>query len=213
MLMKSTISIFFVVALSAFNHGITTDGKVVSTFPGWRNNNVPIWEIDKDHSSVCFMVKHMGIAEVKGFFRTFSGTMESAEEDFSDALIKLSVDVNSIDSNNEARDTHLKSNDFFNAVQFPQMTFESKSFKKQKGDNYKLSGILTIRDVSRNVSFDVEYLGSIAIIGIEKVAFKAVTKINRLDYNIQWNQTTPDGILILGNEVTIELNLEMNKSI
>jgi len=178
-----------------------------------RLPNLDVWEIDPEHSNVCFSIHHLGIAEVMGFFRKFSGSMEAASGDFSDAKIQFSIDVNSIESNNEDRNDHLKSNGFFYADQFPEMKFESKSFKKQKGNNYKLSGELTIRDITKNVTFDVEYLGAVTVTGIQKAAFRAETKINRFEFNIKWNTTTPDGIPIIDERVSILLNLEFSKEI
>jgi polyisoprenoid-binding protein YceI len=172
-----------------------------------------VWEIDPDHSNVCFTIHHLGISEVMGFFRKFNGSMESAAADFSDAKIQFTIDVNSIESNNESRNLHLKSNGFFYADQFPEMNFTSKSFKKQKGNYYKLAGELTIRDVSKNVTFNVEYLGAVTVTGIQKAAFKAETTINRFEYNINWNTTTPDGIQIIDDRVNILLNLEFSKEI
>jgi polyisoprenoid-binding protein YceI len=172
-----------------------------------------VWEIDPEHSNVCFTIHHLGIAEVMGFFRKFNGSMESASDDFSDAKIQFNIDVNSIESNNESRNMHLKSNGFFYADQFPEMKFKSKSFKKQKGNNYKLSGELTIRDVTKNVTFDVEYLGAVTVTGVRKVAFKAEATINRFEFNIKWNTTTPDGIQIIDDRVNILLNLELSKEI
>ena len=178
-----------------------------------RLPDTEVWEIDPEHSNVCFIIHHLGIAEVMGFFRRFNGSMESASEDFSEAKIQFNVDVNSIESNNEGRNIHLKSNGFFYVDQFPEMKFVSKSFKKQKGNKYKLSGELTIRDVTKNVTFDVEYLGSVTVTGIQKVAFKAETTINRFEFDIKWNTTTPDGIQIIDDRVGILLNLELSKQI
>jgi polyisoprenoid-binding protein YceI len=178
-----------------------------------RLPNLDVWEIDPEHSNVCFSIHHLGISEVMGFFKKFTGTMEATSDDFSDAKIQFSVDVNSIESNNEERNVHLKSNGFLYADQYPEMKFKSKSFKKQKGDNYKLSGELTIRDVTKNVTFDVEYLGAVTVTGIQKLAFKAETTINRFEYNIKWNTTTPDGIQIIDERVNISLNLEFSKGI
>lgn len=178
-----------------------------------RLPNSTVWELDPDHSNVYFSIHHLGIAEVMGFFRKFSGSMESSSDDFSGAKIQFTVDVNSIESNNENRNLHLKSNGFFYVDQYPDMKFTSKSFKKQKGNNYKLSGELTIRNVTKNVTFDVEYLGSVTVTGVQKVAFKAETRINRFDFNINWNTTTPDGIQIIDERVNILLNLEFSKEI
>ena len=178
-----------------------------------RLPNSTAWELDPDHSNVCFTIHHLGISEVMGFFQKFSGSMESSSDDFSDAKIQFTIDVNSIESNNENRNLHLKSNGFFYTDQYPEMKFTSKSFKKQKGNQYKLSGELTIRDVTKNVTFNVEYLGSVTVTGIQKVAFKAETTINRFEFNINWNTTTPDGIQIIDNRVNILLNLEFSKEI
>ncbi len=178
-----------------------------------RLPNATVWKLDHDHSNVCFKIHHLGIAEVLGFFRKFTGSMESSSDDFSEATIQFTVDVNSIDSNNESRNLHLKSNGFFYVDQYPEMKFISKSFKKQKGNDYKLSGELTIRDVTKNVTFDVEYLGEVTVTGIQKVAFKAETTINRFDFNIKWNTTTPDGVQIIDDRVSILLNLEFSKEI
>ncbi len=174
--------------------------------------NPMVWNIDPEHSNVCFTIHHLGIAEVMGFFRKFSGSMESATDDFSDAKVQLTVDVNSIESNNEPRNVHLKSSGFFYADQFPEMKFVSKSFKKQKGNNYKLSGELTIRDITKNITFDVEYLGTVTVTGIQKLAFKAETTINRFNFDIKWNTTTPDGIQVIDERVSILLNLELNQT-
>jgi polyisoprenoid-binding protein YceI len=138
-----------------------------------------------------------------GIFRTFEGGVESMSDDFSDAEIQLTVDVNSIDSNNEARDIHRKSSSFFFADQFPEMKFQSRSFKKQKGSLYKLTGELTMRGVTKNVAFDVEYLGEVTVNGIRKVAFKAETRINRFDFDTNWNTKTPDEIQIVDERVSI----------
>lgn len=198
--------------LSSFNAIDRNSSLTEERWFGYAQD-VTQWELDKEHSNICFTVYHLGIAEVKGFFKEFSGTMESSSDDFSDADIAFVVNVNSIDSNSPARDTHLKSNDFFNAVQFPEMKFEGKSFKKQKGNEYKLTGELTIRDVTKKVSFDVEYLGRTNVVGIGKIAFKGVTTINRFEYSINWNQLTPEGTPVLGADVTIELNIEFSEMI
>ena len=205
-----SVFIMLFIFLSGFNSETEIDGR---TERPNGNIQMDLWEIDWEHSNVCFTIVHLGIADVMGIFRKFDGKMESPGDDFDNAKISLTVDVNSIDSNNESRDKHLKSNDFFNAVQFPEMKFESKSFKKLKGNKYKLTGELTIRDVTKNVTFEVEHLGTLSVTGIQKAAFKATTNINRLDYKMSWNTLTPDGIQIVGNKVTIDLNLEMSKDI
>src|ERR1700694_3878999 len=106
------------------------------------------WVVDKTHSNVKFAVTHLVISEVEGYFKIFDGSMETNKPDFSDAKISFSVDINSINTDNENRDKHLKSDDFFNAEKYPQMKFESSSFTHLGNNKYKLTGNLTIRDVT-----------------------------------------------------------------
>jgi polyisoprenoid-binding protein YceI len=115
------------------------------------------WSLDKGHSNVKFTVTHMVVSEVDGTFKIFDGSMEHSKPDYSDAKIAFTVDVNSVNTDNENRDKHLKSDDFFNAAQFPTMKFESTAFTPLGGNKYKLDGNLTIRDVTKPVSFDVRF--------------------------------------------------------
>ena len=169
------------------------------------------WTLDKSHSNVKFTVTHMVVSEVDGSFKLFDGSMEHSKPDFSDAKIAFSVDVNSIDTDNENRDKHLKSDDFFNAEKFPAMKFESTSFTPQGGNKYKLDGNLTIRDVTKPVSFDVTYGGSIAGQRGSKAGFKAKTTINRFDYNLKWDRATETDGLVVAKEVVITVNAQLNE--
>jgi polyisoprenoid-binding protein YceI len=163
------------------------------------------WTIDAAHSFVNFSVKHSGISFVDGSFRKFNGEISAPKDDFTGAKVNFTVDVASVNTSVEMRDNHLKSNDFFNAEKYPQMTFESTSFKKVKGNIYALTGNLTIRDVTKSVKFDV-LLGGIVKDqkGGSKAGFLATTKINRLDYNVSYD---PTGMGI-GKDVNITLNLQ-----
>ena len=118
------------------------------------------WNVDNAHSSVKFSVSHLVISEVEGAFKKFTGNITSAKPDFTDAAINFAIDVNSINTDNDMRDKHLKGDDFFNAEQYPNMTFKSTSFKKLSGNKYALSGNLTIRNVTKPVKFDVVYGGT-----------------------------------------------------
>ncbi|MEJ5265217.1 MAG: YceI family protein [Bacteroidales bacterium] len=170
------------------------------------------WQVDKAHSTVKFSVQHLVISEVEGSFRTFDGSIVSKNDDFTDAVIDFSVDVNSINTDNEMRDNHLKSDDFFNAAKFPKMTFKSKSFKKVSGNKYELVGDLTIRDVTKTVKFDVTYGGTVKDpYGNIKAGFKASAVINRFDYGLKWNALTEAGGAVVGNEVNVSLKLEFAK--
>jgi polyisoprenoid-binding protein YceI len=169
------------------------------------------WSLDKAHSNVKFTVTHMVVSEVDGSFKLFDGSMEHNKPDYSDAKINFTVDVNSVDTDNENRDKHLKSDDFFNAEKFPQMKFESTSFTPLGGNKYKLAGNLTIRDVTKPVNFDVTYGGSISGQRGAKAGFKATTTINRFDYNLKWDRATETGGLVVSKEVGITVNVELNE--
>ena len=169
------------------------------------------WTIDKVHSNVKFTVTHLVISEVEGYFKIFDGSMEHSKPDFSDARINFSVDINSINTDNENRDKHLKSDDFFNAEKFPQMKFESTSFTPLGNNKYKLAGNLTIRDVSKPVTFDVTYGGTANMGPTTKAGFKAKTTINRFDYGLKWDKATESGGLVVGKDVEIVVNAELNQ--
>lgn len=163
------------------------------------------WSVDPMHSFVTFEVKHMGISFVDGSFKKFEGTIDAAKADLTDAKINFTVDVNSINTDVEPRNNHLKTDDFFNAAKYPTMTFVSTSFKKVKAGNYALSGKLTIRDVTKDVVFNVVYGGTAKDQQSNvKAGFNATTTINRLDYNIKYD---PTGMGV-AKDVKITLNLE-----
>lgn len=170
------------------------------------------WTLDKVHSNVKFTVTHMVVSEVDGSFKLFDGTMEHTKPDYSDAKITFTVDVNSIDTDNENRDNHLKGEDFFNAAKFPQMKFESTSFKPLGGNKYKLDGNLTIRDVTKPVTFDVTYGGTINTQRGAKAGFKAKATINRFDFGLKWDRATETGGLVVGKEVEINVNAQLNEA-
>ena len=168
------------------------------------------WNVDKMHSAVKFSVSHLVISEVDGSFKIFDGNMVAAKEDFSDAKINFTVDVNSINTDNTNRDGHLKSDDFFNAEKYPNMTFVSTSFKKKSGSTYELTGNLTIRDVTKKVTFSVKYGGTTKDpYGNTKAGFKVTGSINRLAYGLKWNNLTEAGGAVVGADVDLTVNLEM----
>ena len=169
------------------------------------------WTLDKGHSNVKFTVTHMVVSEVDGSFKNFDGTVEHTKPDYSDAVVTFTVDVNSVDTDNENRDKHLKSDDFFNAEQFPQMKFQSTSFKPLGGNKYQLDGNLTIRDITKPVTFDVTYGGAINTQRGAKVGFRAKTTVNRFDYNLKWDRATEAGGLVVAKEVVITINAQFNE--
>lgn len=170
------------------------------------------WKIDPAHSEVSFKVKHLVISTVVGNFKSFDAAVETNNEDFSDAVIKFEADINSISTKNEQRDAHLKSADFFDAVNHPKMTFVSTSVKKISDFELEVIGNLTIRGITREVKLDVIYNGTVSGFGDSHVAgFEVRGKINRFDFGLQWNALTEAGGVVVSNEVKIEILAEFNK--
>jgi polyisoprenoid-binding protein YceI len=169
------------------------------------------WKFDKVHSSVTFSVRHMVISNVSGNFKDFSVVLKSEKEDFSDATVEGTIQVASISTDNDTRDKHLKSDDFFNAEKFPEIKFKSTKFEKLGDNKYKITGDLTMRDVTKEVTFDAVLNGTLKTDKGWLSAWKATTTINRFDYNLKWSKTVETGGLIVGQDVTITLNLELNK--
>lgn len=170
------------------------------------------YKIDKAHSEITFKVKHMMISNVSGSFTAFDAAMESSADDFSDAKISFEADVNSITTNNEQRDGHLKGDDFFAAVQFPKISFESAAFTKKSGEKYILTGDLTVRGVTKPVELDVDYNGTVTDpYGQTKAGFEINGKISRKEYGLTWSAVTETGGVVVGDEVKLHLNIQMIK--
>lgn len=166
------------------------------------------WKLDNSHSSVKFSVEHLMVSETEGNFKGFDGTLSSKNADFTDAEISFTVDVKTINTDNEMRDKHLQSDDFFNAEKFPQMKFKGTSFKKVSGNKYVLEGDLTIRDITQKVKFDVVYRGTQKDpYGNTKAGFKATGSIKRLSYGLKWNVMT-EATAVVADDVNIVINLE-----
>jgi polyisoprenoid-binding protein YceI len=171
------------------------------------------YSIDTTHSEIQFKVKHLVISTVSGHFQKFEGSLEANEANFSDAKINFSADVNSIDTNNEQRDGHLKSDDFFNAEKFPAITFVSKELKKDGLNNYKLIGDLTIRDITKTITLETEYTGlAVDPWGNTKIGFEVTGKINRFDYDLKWNALTEVGGAVVSSDIKLALNIQLVKN-
>jgi polyisoprenoid-binding protein YceI len=167
------------------------------------------WSVDPMHSGVKFSVTHMTVSEVDGSFKVFTGSIVSPTADFTNATINFTADVNSVNTDNDMRDKHLKGEEFFNVEKYPSMKFVSTSFKKIKGNIYALEGDLTIRDVTKKTKFAVFYGGAVKDpYGNTKAGFKATGKISRAAYGLKWNKMTEAGGAMVGDEVNIVLNLE-----
>lgn len=170
------------------------------------------YKIDAAHSEITFKVKHLMITNVTGNFTQFDATMESEAADFSDAKISFEADVNSVNTNNEQRDGHLKSDDFFAAEKFPKLTFVSKSFTKKSDDEYSLTGDLTIRDVTKTVDLTVEFGGNMVDPwGQAKAGFEINGKINRKEFGLGWGAVTEAGGVVVSDEVKLHLGVQMIK--
>jgi len=171
------------------------------------------WTIDTTHSEVGFKVKHLVISTVSGKFNTFEGTVESDKNDFTDAKINFTADVNSITTGNEQRDGHLKSDDFFNAEQFPKLTFSSTSIVKKDDSDYELTGDLTIRDVTKPITLKVEFGGiEPNFYGNTVAAFELTGKINRKEYGLKWHAATEAGGLVVSDDVKLAITIEITKA-
>jgi polyisoprenoid-binding protein YceI len=172
------------------------------------------WNIDPAHSSAEFKVKHMMISNVKGYFPKVSGTLTLDESDPTKSSVDAVIDIASIETRDPARDTHLKSAEFFDAEKFPTMTFKSTGATKTGDGELDIEGDLTIRDVTRKVTFAVE--GPTAPAqdpwGNSRVAVSATTKISRKDFGLTWNATLETGGFLIGDEVTITLDVQFVKA-
>ena len=170
------------------------------------------YKIDPTHSEIKFKVKHLMITNVTGEFKKFDATMEAEKEDFSDAKISFAADIDSINTNQEQRDAHLKSDDFFNAEKFPKLSFVSKELKDVSGNEYKLTGDLTIRDITRNVVLDVDFGGGMVdFYGQHKLGFELTGKISRSEFGLKWSAVTEAGGVVVGDEVKLHLGAQMVK--
>jgi len=170
------------------------------------------WKIDPTHSEINFKVKHLVVSTVTGHFSKFDAAIETSEEDFSDAIINFEADINSISTKNEQRDAHLKSADFFDADKHPKMSFVSKSVKKISDHEMQIIGNLSLRGITKEITLDVIYNGTVAGFGGTEVAgFEVRGKVNRFDFGLQWNALTEVGGVVVSNEVKIEILAEFNK--
>jgi polyisoprenoid-binding protein YceI len=170
------------------------------------------WKIDPIHSEVKFKVKHLVIATVTGQFNKFEGSIETSNEDFSDAKVSFEAEIDSISTNNDMRDGHLKSPDFFDAANHPKLTFISKSFKKKTDDEYDMTGDMTIRGITKEIKMKVTYNGkAIGMDGSNIAGFEISGKLNRFDFGLHWNTVTEAGGVAVGSDIKLEIFAEMKQ--
>ena len=170
------------------------------------------WALDPTHSELQFKVKHLMISTVSGQFNQFSGTVETEDDDFTTAKVHFEAEVNSISTNNEQRDLHLKAGDFFDVEKYPKATFEGERMEKASEDEYELHGTITIRGVSKKLVLNVEFGGITQDPwGNTRTGFSVTGKLNRLDYGISFGSVSETGGLLLGDEVRISANVQFVK--
>jgi polyisoprenoid-binding protein YceI len=171
------------------------------------------WAIDPSHSKIGFKVKHLMISNVLGNFREFTGQITTSGNDFSTAEISVSLNSASVDTEIADRDTHLKSADFFDVINFPKITFEGKGLKDLGDDMYELTGDLSIKGVSKQVVLAVEFGGLMTDPwGNVKAGFSITGKMNRKEWGLNWNAALEAGGLLVGDEVKINCDVELIKT-
>lgn len=166
------------------------------------------WNLDNAHSEIEFKVKHMMISTVKGQFQEFGITVDSQSESLDSAKITVEIKTDSINTKNEQRDQHLKSEDFFNASAFPTIKFQSTAITAD-GEDFELTGDLTIKEMTKSVTFDVEF-GGVAKDpwGNQKAGYTVTGKINRADFGLTWNAALETGGVMVSEEVKFQADLQ-----
>lgn len=169
------------------------------------------WVLDPMHSEVQFKVKHLVISTVSGFFKGFEGELTTDNDDFQNAKVNVSLDVNSIDTNQANRDEHLKGAEFFDSEKYPKISFNSTSLTKS-GDDYKLTGDLTIKGITKPVTLDVEFGGSATdFYGNTKAGFDVTGKINRKEFGLTWDGVTEAGAIVVGEDIKLHASVQFAK--
>lgn len=170
------------------------------------------WQFDKAHTKLGFTVTHMMISEVYGLFNDFDGKVLASKDNFTDASIDLTIKVASINTDNQKRDEHLRSSDFFDVEKYPTISFKSKKIKKIDDKNFKLIGDLTIKGVTKEVTLNVNYKGTVKDPwGKTRAGFKLTGVINRTDFGLKWNAALETGGVVVSEEVNIVCDIELTK--
>ncbi|SCY69866.1 YceI family protein [Flavobacterium caeni] len=170
------------------------------------------WVIDPTHSEIGFKVKHMMFTNVSGKFTKFDASIETEGDDFENAKIHFTGDVESIDTGNNDRDGHLRSADFFDAAQYPEIKFEATSFTKKDEGEYTLKGDLTLHGTTKPVTLDAEFSGQMKDPwGNTKAGFGLNGKINRKDWGLNWNSALETGGVLVAEEVRLVIELQFIK--
>ena len=176
------------------------------------NAQTTIWKIDPVHSNISFSVDYMVLTEVNGNFKEFSGTLQKEGSDFSKSSIDVTINASSITTENEKRDGHLKSADFFDVAKYPSVIFAGKSFAKTGENTYNITGDLTMHGITKTVVINAKYAGEAKDPwGNTREGFKGTTSVDRTDFGLVYNSTLETGGLLIGKNVTITLNVQIIK--
>lgn len=171
-----------------------------------------IWKIDNAHTTIGFRVKHLMISNVRGNFKNFDGTIEMASEDFIDAKINFSAETESIDTKNEMRDGHLKSADFFDAAQFPTLSFTSKSITKNPDSSFTVKGDMNMHGITKEIELKTILNGStIDLYGSNVMSFEITGTLSRQDFGLTWNAPIETGGVAVSDEVKLEIDAEFKE--
>jgi len=169
------------------------------------------WIFDKPHSKIGFSVTHLVITEVEGNFLEFDGVVKAGNDNFKNTTVNLKIKIASIDTDISARDKHLRSPDFFDAEKYPYAKFKSKSFNMIGDKKFKMVGDLTIKDVTKEIVFDVHHRGTVVgPMGKKRAGFKISGEINRFDFNLKWNKTVEAGPIV-DKKIKLIMNIELIK--
>jgi len=170
------------------------------------------WTIDTTHSEIGFKIKHLVISTVSGKFTSFEGKLEGEPGDLENAKITFTADIDSIHTGNEQRDGHLKSADFFDAAKYAKLSFVSTKIEHKDGSDYKVTGDLTIKNVTKQITLNVEFGGTQNNFYGQTVAgFEIIGKINRQDFGLTWSAVTEAGGIVVSDEVKLVINTELVK--
>jgi polyisoprenoid-binding protein YceI len=172
---------------------------------------VATYNVDKEHTSVAFSIRHF-FSRVPGRFARFDGAIVVDPENLTSGSVTFTIDAASIDTNEPARDKHLRSDAFFDVENHPQITFVSKKVSKSAEGKLKVEGDLTIRGITKAVTLDVDVLGFAKLYSVERAGFEIRLRINRHDFKVSWNDVVEGGGYILGDDVDIVINLQAKKA-
>lgn len=168
------------------------------------------WKLDPTHSNIGFSIKHMMFTNVKGNFEKYEGTIVLNDTDYEHAKITFTAQIDSINTNNADRDNHLKSADFFDASQHPTLQFESTSLDKKDAHNFILNGMLTMHGTSKPVALNAEFSAPMKDpFGNTKIGLNITGKINRKDWNLNWNSTLETGGVLVGEDVKFDIEVQL----